>query len=116
MVARQPAHAVVPRLWRKAAQVRRAARQDANHGAIVEAFQKAGWHVEDMSGVGNGFPDLIAIKHGRVAFIEVKDGQKSPSRRRLTPDEEAKATEFAAAGAWIHVIESVEQALRLMQL
>lgn len=93
--------------------MRRAAKVDANHADIREALRKAGWHVEDTFKLGNGFPDLVAIKHGRVEFIEVKDGRKSPSARKLTEDEQALANRFAAAGKWVHVIESVEQAVRL---
>lgn len=88
-------------------------RRDDNHKAIVEALRAAGWHVEDTSQVGGGFPDLVAMKHGLVEFLEVKDGSKVPSARKLSPQEALKAMQFAAFGRKIRVIETVEQAVSL---
>jgi hypothetical protein len=93
--------------------MRRAAKVDANHAAIREALRKSGWHVEDTSAVGNGFPDLVAIRFGQVEFIEVKDGAKVKSARRLTAREEVVALKFAAAGKRVRVIETIEQAVNL---
>ncbi len=38
----------------------------------------------DMSRLGGGAPDLAAGYGGLVLFIEVKDGAKPPSARKLT--------------------------------
>lgn len=87
--------------------MRRAAKTDANHSAIVNALREAGFSVWDTSAVGRGFPDCVA-GIGRKAFlIEIKDGAKSPSRRRLTPDQEAFRASWQGH---YEVIESVEQA------
>ena len=40
------------------------------------------------SDLGNGFPDLVVSKEGYTILIEIKDGTKPPSQRRLTDDEE----------------------------
>lgn len=88
-------------------------RRDDNHHEITDALTAAGWLVADTSQVGNGFPDLIAIRHGLVEFIEVKDGSKPPSKRRLSSDEQVTALQFAQAGKRIRVIETVEQAVSL---
>jgi hypothetical protein len=48
-----------------------------------------------------------------VAFVEVKDGQKPPSERRLTPNEAKVHAAFAAAGVPVVIIESIEEAVRL---
>jgi len=66
---------------------RRAARKDANHNAIQTAFERLGWSVADTSALGDGFPDLLAAKHQETIAVEVKDGAKPPSARKLTPDE-----------------------------
>lgn len=66
---------------------RRAARKDANHNAIQDAFVRLGWSVADTSRLGDGFPDLVAAKHGETVLVEVKDGSKPPSARKLTDDE-----------------------------
>jgi hypothetical protein len=73
--------------------MRRAARQDSNHRAIVGALKQAGASVLDLSSIGGGCPDLCVGYRGRNWLLEVKDGAKSPSRRRLTDDQvEFKAT------------------------
>ena len=42
-----------------------------------------------------------------MSLIEVKDGRKPPSRRRLTPDEERFALRFPVV-----IVESVDDVLR----
>ena len=49
--------------------------------------------------------DLIAFKHGRVVFVEVKDGSLPPSRRQLTPDEQVVHAAFTLSGAEVYVME-----------
>lgn len=73
---------------------RRAARKDANHNDIQDAFVRLGWSVADTSRLGDGFPDLVAAKHGETVLVEVKDGSKPPSARKLTDDE------LAFKGRW----------------
>ena len=69
--------------------MRRAAKTDANHTAIVNTLRAAGLSVHDTAAIGQGFPDLVCGYGGRTFLCEVKDGAKSPSRRRLTADQEA---------------------------
>lgn len=69
---------------------RRAARVDANHSEIVDALREVGCWVLDLSAVGNGCPDLLV--HGplypwHLVLLEIKDGGKPPSARKLTPDQ-----------------------------
>ena len=93
--------------------MRRAAKVDANHRQIRTALRQVGWTVHDLSGAGNGIPDLLCLKAGRVAFVEVKDGSKVPSARKLTPDQVALHEAFTAAGTPVHIVTSVEEAIRL---
>lgn len=88
-------------------------RTDANHASIRAALRQCGWTVHDLSGVGGGVPDLLAIKRGRVVFIEVKDGAKRPSARKLTPDQVELHAAFRAAGAPVHVVTSVDEVVAL---
>ena len=67
--------------------MRRAAKQDGNHAEIVKALRAFGVGVIDTSGVGNGFPDLLLGFRGRWMLMEVKDGRKPPSARKLTEDQ-----------------------------
>ena len=67
---------------------RRAAKVDANHSEIVQDLRRYGFDVYDMSRVGQGFPDLLVCAHKKWILLEVKDGAKSPSERRLTEAQE----------------------------
>lgn len=93
--------------------MRRRARVDANHAAIVEALRACGWHVHDCSRLGGGFPDLAIAKAGRLLLVEVKDGAKSASRQLFTPAEDAVYNDFLGQGVEVRVVTSVEQAIRL---
>jgi len=91
--------------------VRRAAKVDANQPDIVKALRAIGATVAVTSTVGQGFPDICVGFRGRNFMIEVKDGRKPPSERRLTPDQ----VDFHAA--WrgeVVVVESVEQAIEYL--
>ncbi len=68
--------------------MRKYARQDANHKAIRKAFEERGCSVADLSPLGNGVGDLLVGFSGLCIVVEVKDGSKSPSARKLTPVEE----------------------------
>lgn len=75
---------------------RRASRVDDNHKHVVDQLRRHGFSVVDLSGVGGGVPDLAVgiqaqVKGGRLPFtilLEVKDGDKPPSARGLTPQQE----------------------------
>lgn len=90
--------------------MRRAARTDANHSQIVELFERLGYSVADTSGVGSGFPDVVVGRAGLNYLVEIKDGDKSPSDRRLTPKQ------VAFHGAWsgqVCVVESEDDVVRM---
>jgi hypothetical protein len=91
--------------------VRRAARTDANQQPIVAALRKCGASVQDLSAVGGGVADLLVGFRGTLRMLEVKDGDKPPSRRALTP---AQKRWHAAWSAYVVVVESVEQAIEMV--
>lgn len=66
--------------------MRRAA-VDANQSVIVDALRKAGCSVTPTHQAGKGFPDLACGYRGKTFLLEVKDGDKPPSARKLTPDQ-----------------------------
>lgn len=66
--------------------MRRAARRDANHRAVIAAFEALGCSVVDVAGTPCGF-DIIVGYGGTCLPIEIKDGAKPASARRLTPNE-----------------------------
>jgi hypothetical protein len=87
-----------------------ARRVDANHATIVAVLRDAGALVLSLAPMGRGCPDLLVAHHGRLFLAEVKDGSKSPSRQRLTPDE----ARFHAL--WpVTILRSVDDALRMLE-
>jgi hypothetical protein len=89
--------------------MRRASKVDRNHGAIRDALRQLGATVYDMSAVGRGMPDLLVTHRRYDYWIEVKDGAKVPSARKLT---EAQADLHASwKGAPIMVFMSVDDAV-----
>ena len=68
---------------------RRAAKTDDNHQAIVSYLRLKGWSVRSLASLGDGIPDLLVSRMKFTALVEVKDGDKSPSQRKLTPKERA---------------------------
>lgn len=68
--------------------MRRAARRDANHKDVGDYLRNLGWSVLDLADAGDGVPDYAVGKPGFAALIEVKDGSKPPSARKLTEKEQ----------------------------
>lgn len=84
------------------------ARADGNQTAVVQALRQAGRSVLVLSGVGRGCPDLLVGWPGGNLLLEVKDGSKPPSARKLTPDE---ADFFVRWRGPCAVVSSVAEAL-----
>jgi Holliday junction resolvase len=88
--------------------MRRAAKVDENQARIVAALRSIGCSVQTMHGVGDGVPDLLAGTHGLNILIEVKDGKKSPSKRKLTGPQVDWISDWRGS---VKVVENVEQAI-----
>lgn len=67
--------------------MRRIARTDANQQDVIDAMRKLGASVQPLHRVGQGCPDLLVGYRQQNLLMEVKDGSKPPSDRRLTPDQ-----------------------------
>lgn len=90
----------------------RARKVDANQSDIVSTFRALGCSVEPrLARIGEGVPDLLVGKSGWCVPVEVKDGSQPPSRRKLTPDEEAWRKAWAGPYA---IVETSEQAYQLV--
>ena len=69
--------------------MRRRARTDANQTEIVKQLRRIpNLSVEITSRMGDGFPDIVVGYCGVNILLEIKDPEKSASRRKLTNDEE----------------------------
>jgi len=96
-------------------------RTDANQKAIVSALRKAGYSVQSIHTVGQGAPDVIVggpipCPHCGAAFpqnrlIEIKNNSLPPSRRYLTPDEQAWHKNWRGQ---VHIVESADDALSII--
>ena len=91
--------------------MRRAARTDRNHAQIVGAFRQCGCEVESLAAVGGGVADLLVYQRSRQRYllVEVKDGAKMPSERRLTPAQVEWHKRFP-----VDVVESIDDVLALL--
>lgn len=85
---------------------------DANHSAIVKALRKVGCSVQSLAAVGDGVPDILVGLRGRNWIMEIKDGSKPPSQRKLTPKQEKWRREWR--GEQPVEIETVAQALAVI--
>lgn len=88
---------------------RRAAKVDANQSEIVKTFRKLGWYVLIVSQLKNCC-DIFVSKGGRTIAVEIKDGSKPPSQRKLSDGEQKFKDEWK--GEWM-LIENVEEVLDL---
>lgn len=88
--------------------MRRAAKIDANQPEIVRALRGVGATVAHLHSVGAGCPDLLVGWRKQNLLLEVKDGAKPPSERRLND----KQVEWHAS--WkgqVCTVTSVDEAL-----
>lgn len=92
--------------------MRRAAKVDANQTDIVAALRKIGATVQPLHGVGSGCPDLLVGYRGVNYAIEVKDGAKPPSARKLTPDQ---VEWHIAWRGHVAVADSIEAAISVVR-
>jgi hypothetical protein len=92
--------------------MRYANRIDANQGSIVEALRQCGATVRIIS-QGGGIPDLLVGYNGYTILMEVKDGAKVPSARKLTEDEQKFFDEWR--GGMLAIVNSVSEALDLLK-
>lgn len=60
---------------------------DDNQSEIVKNLRKLGMTVQSLATIGKGCPDILVGYQGRNYVFEIKDENKTPSQRKLTPDE-----------------------------
>ena len=92
--------------------MRTAARVDANQSEIVEALRQIGATVQPLHQVGKGCPDLLVGFRGVNILLEVKDGNKPPSARKLTEAEYAWHVDWRGQVA---IVNSIEEAIHVLE-
>lgn len=91
--------------------MRRAAKVDANQTEIVKALRSVGASVQSLASTGKGCPDLLVGFRGVNWLLEIKDGQKVKSARKLTDDQVVWHESWRGK---VYIVESVDQALNLL--
>lgn len=94
--------------------MRRAARKDANHQSVGDYLRNLGWSVLDLSHAGEGVPDYAVSKDRFAALLEVKDGNKAPSERKLTPAQEKVRENWQ--GHYVIALSGEDAAVQLLCL
>lgn len=87
---------------------------DENQAEIVDALRRAGVSICDTSGVGHGFPDLIAGLRGRNILIEVKNPKNAYGKKGLSESQEKFDRQWQ--GEKVHIVRSVGDALKVVGL
>ena len=95
--------------------MRKRARIDDNQREIVAALRAVGAQVQSLATIGDGCPDILVYWKDRtftydgLHLMEIKDGAKPPSKRRLTPAEADFATRWP-----VEVVCNVREALAVI--
>ena len=89
-----------------------ARRIDANQNEIVNALRGKGASVRVVT-QGDGIPDLLVGYRGVTILMEVKDGQKAPSARKLTEAEQKFFNGWE--GGLLVVVNSADEALDVLE-
>lgn len=92
--------------------MRQAAKTDENQKTIVTALRKAGASVQSLAAVGKGCPDLLVGYNGINYLMEVKDGNKVPSARKLSIDQEHWHSVWTGA---VHIVKTEDEALKILK-
>lgn len=90
--------------------MRTRAKVDSNQPLIVATFEALGFTVAHTHMIGKGFADIVVGKHDFNVLVEIKDGAKPPSARKLTPAE--KDFHDAWRGR-IEIVESIADVRRI---
>lgn len=93
--------------------MRRAAKVDANHKDIVDGLRERGVTVISLAALGKGVPDILCGVSGVNVLLELKDGSKPPSDRKLTKDQVKFFDTWKGQKA---KVESLEEALKILGL
>lgn len=91
--------------------MRHAAKIDSNHRDIVDALRNVGASVQSLAAVGQGVTDVLVGFRGVNYLMEIKDGKKPPSARKLTP---AQHKWHAAWRGDVRVVKNIQEALMVI--
>lgn len=91
--------------------MRLVARRDANERKVIDALRACGAYVKQIN--DEGLADLLIFYRGHTLIFEVKDGDKPPSARALTPAEQKFHDEWP--GQNLYIVNSEHEALDILK-
>lgn len=94
--------------------MRRAAKVDGNQAEIVNALRAVGAEVQDLSGVGQGVPDLMVAYRGRNYLIEIKRPKAKGQKAGALTDPQKKFFARWLGRGQAAVADTVDDALRVI--
>ena len=92
--------------------MRKAAKTDSNQTEVVNALRQVGASVQSLATTGKGCPDLLVGYRGINYLMEIKDGNKMPSKQKLTIDQEHWHSVWRGT---VHIVKSIDQALQILK-
>lgn len=101
-----------PILYKRQGMRRYANRKDENHGSVKAVFESLDCSVIDVSDAPCGFDLIVGYKTQAIA-VEVKDGDKPPSARKLTLNENNAHNAWRGPKA---IVKSQEEAIAVAKL
>lgn len=92
---------------------RHAFRKDANHADIKGTLELLGAGIYDAASDGSPY-DFLVFRRGQIFIVEVKDGKKPQSARKLSVKEVRLHDLARQHGVDIHIIKTEDEALALL--
>lgn len=89
----------------------KARRKDANHNEITRTLLQVGAELLETYQLPGALDVFVAYRQ-KWTLLEIKDGTKPPSARKLTEDEAATVARIARTGAPVHVVTTPDEALK----
>lgn len=89
-------------------------RADANQADLVRTWRGMGATVIDVHALGVAGFDALVGWRGRWVPVEIKDGRKPPSARKLTNVESLRQAECERAGLPYHIVATEADALAVL--
>jgi len=80
---------------------------DENHDLIEQALRDLQWGVKSLARVGGGWPDILAVKAGRIVLIEVKNPKRYGKQKKATAAQQEVHSWFRRYGVQVLTVTTV---------
>jgi len=86
---------------------------DENHDLIEQALRDLQWGVKSLARVGGGWPDILAVKAGRIVLIEVKNPKRYGKQKQATAAQQEVHAWFRRYGVQVLTVTQVSDLQQL---